>query len=181
MDGIHYLQRPVGILVFQSVMDELHVGLGRARSVRSSSRQIGSEYTIRLMREAKPNQGVKCKGGIANPRGSVIPASSLSCRAIAHLATIGMTETYQFLVPPMNSGRLNVGLATTAPAEELRDCSRYQHEQTCRFIYKELQRQGASMNSFFPRAIIGGPADPGIPVVTGALQQISKKALWKRE
>ncbi len=162
-------------------MDELHVGLGRARSVRSSSRQIGSEYTIRLMREAKPNQGVKCKGGIANPRGSVIPASSLSCRAIAHLATIGMTETYQFLVPPMNSGRLNVGLATTAPAEELRDCSRYQHEQTCRFIYKELQRQGASMNSFFPRAIIGGPADPGIPVVTGALQQISKKALWKRE
>jgi len=37
------------------------------------------------------------------------------------------------------------------------------------------------MNSFFPRAIIGGPPDPGIPVVIGALQQIVKKVLWERE
>ena len=30
VDGIHYLQRTVGILVFQSVVDELHIGLGES-------------------------------------------------------------------------------------------------------------------------------------------------------
>jgi len=92
-----------------------------------------------------------------------------------------MSETHQFLVPPINSGKLNVGLATTAPAKKLKYDSRYQHEQTCRFIYEKLQRQSAAMNSFFPRAIIGRPPDPGIPVVSGALQQTSKNILWKRE
>ena len=33
-----------------------------------------------------------------------------------------MAETHQFLVPPMNSGRLNVGLATTAPELKMSDC-----------------------------------------------------------
>jgi hypothetical protein len=34
------------------------------------------------------------------------------------------------------------------------------------------------MNSFFPRAIIGGPPDPGIPVVIGASKEVMKKGLW---
>jgi hypothetical protein len=38
VNGIHYLQRTVGVLVFQSVVDELHVGLEKAGFVRSSYR-----------------------------------------------------------------------------------------------------------------------------------------------
>jgi hypothetical protein len=34
------------------------------------------------------------------------------------------------------------------------------------------------MNSFFPRAVIGGSPNPSIPVVVGAIQQITKKFLW---
>ena len=78
MDGIHYLQRAVGILVFQSVVDKLHVGLARVGQVRSGSKQVDSDCTISLMRETKPNQGVKCKGGITNPRRSVVPVLILS-------------------------------------------------------------------------------------------------------
>jgi hypothetical protein len=37
------------------------------------------------------------------------------------------------------------------------------------------------MNSFFPRAIIGGPSNPGIPVVIGTSEEIMKKGLRKHE
>jgi hypothetical protein len=81
----------------------------------------------------------------------------------------------------MNSGRLNVGLATTAPNKKLSDCHQNQYKRTCRLIDEELQRERAAMDGFFPRAIIGRPPDPSIPVLIGALQQIAKKALWNSE
>jgi hypothetical protein len=81
----------------------------------------------------------------------------------------------------MNSGRLNVGLATTAPNRKLRDCNQNRHKRTCGLVDKKLQRERAAMNRFFPRAIIGRPPNPGIPVVIGAMQQIAKKVLWNRE
>jgi hypothetical protein len=81
----------------------------------------------------------------------------------------------------MNSGRLNVGLATTAPDRKLRDGNQNHHKRTCRLVDKKLQRERAAMNRFFPRAIIGRSPNPGIPVVIGAKQQIAKKALWNRE
>lgn len=142
---------------------------------------MDSECTISLSCETKPNQGVECKGGIANPRRPVVPVLIRFSVVENQCATKCMSETHQFLVPPINSGRLNVGLATTAPAKKSKYDSRHQHKQTCRFIYKKLQCQSAAINSFLPRTIIGGPPDPSIPVVMGALQQTSKKILWKRK
>jgi len=77
----------------------------------------------------------------------------------------------------MNSGRLNVGLATTAPKKKLSDYHKHKHKRTCGLIDEKFQRERAAMNSFFPRAIIGRPPDPGIPVVICALQQVAKKIL----
>jgi hypothetical protein len=77
VDGIHYLQRTVGILVFQPVIDEFHVSCGKTGYVRLSFEEIGRKCTICLMREPKTKQGVKREGGIANPRGSVIPVESV--------------------------------------------------------------------------------------------------------
>jgi hypothetical protein len=81
----------------------------------------------------------------------------------------------------MNSGRLNVGLATTAPNRMLRYCNTYHHKRTCGLVDKKLQRERATMNRFFPRAIIGRTPNPRIPVVIGAMQQIVKEDLWNRE
>ena len=142
---------------------------------------MDGECTVSLLCETKSNQGVECKGGVANPRRSVVPELIRFLVVENHCETKCMSETHQFLVPPINSGRLNVGLATTAPTKWLKYESRHQHKQTCRFIYEKLQCQSAAVNSFLPRAIIGRPPDPGIPVVMGALKQTSKEILWKRE
>jgi hypothetical protein len=77
----------------------------------------------------------------------------------------------------MNSGRLNVGLATTAPNKKLSDYHQDQNKRTCGLIGEELQRERTAMDGFLPRAIIGRLPDPSIPVVNGAMQQIAKKAL----
>lgn len=81
----------------------------------------------------------------------------------------------------MNSGRLNVGLATTAPRRNLKDCDQNQHKRTCGLVDEKLQRESAAMDRFFPRAIICRPPNPGIPVVIGSMQQIVKKVLLNRE
>ena len=120
-------------------------------------------FTICLARESKANQRIKREGGVANPRRSVVPKSRLKSRKKAR--NNGM---HQFLVPPMNSGRLKVGLATTAPANNCRIATTIRHSnQTCRLIDEELQRKRAAVNSFFPRTIIGRLANPGSPVIVG--------------
>ena len=91
--------------------------------------------TVCLISEAESNEGIQCEGGIANPRGTSIVISSHTHgnskrenRPIVpvlrngsnQLGHLGYTSaTHQFLVPPINSGRLNVGLATTAPNNKI--------------------------------------------------------------
>lgn len=78
---------------------------------------MDNNCTVGLTRETKTDQGIEREGGIANPRCPVIPnqVSVIEKQRQANYAA----ETHQFLVPPINSGRLNVGLATTAPNKKV--------------------------------------------------------------
>jgi len=84
--------------------------------------------------------------------------------------------TYQFLVPPIYSGRLKVGLATTAPGCEPRmheTCTPQKSALTCRFVYQKLERQSAAVDSLFPGPLVGGFAYPIIPVFVSRLDRVS--------
>ena len=67
MNGIHYLYRTIGILVFQPVVDELHVGCGSAGYVNQVPDKMDNNCTVSLTRETKTKQGIEREGGIANP------------------------------------------------------------------------------------------------------------------
>lgn len=70
--------------------------------------------TIRLLCVPKPNERVERERRVPDPRGTVVPKPrTVSSRNRED----GLT--HQLRVPPMNSGRENVGLATTAPRNEM--------------------------------------------------------------
>lgn len=91
-------------------------------------------------------------------------------------------QAHQFLVPPIYSGKLNVGLATTAPIkweESKRNMNKVmvkfnnrpkQSVRTSRLIDEQLQRQRASMHSLFPWTLVSGFPDPRIPVTIRRLR-----------
>ena len=85
MNGIHYLYRAIGILVFQPVVDKLHVGWVGVGCVNQVQDKMDKSCTVGLARETKTDQGVEREGGITDPRCTIIPVSILSCRAAARI------------------------------------------------------------------------------------------------
>lgn len=72
MDGVHYLERTVGILVLEAFEDKIHIGcdwfsLGR---VVSCGRRAG---TVRFVGITQTNESIKGEGRVADPRCTVIP------------------------------------------------------------------------------------------------------------